>query len=151
MEVWLRVVMALLLVLAPSVLFVLLYRGLMRLQDQELISRLAEAGHLDPASIERIEGTSGGDRHRGSERDGRRAGGHVRNAGVNERRAAFLREHGGPESRSTAAHRVRDEHSVRTPTEVVGTRDREIVRCGNCGTENAAEFGLCWNCLEWLD
>lgn len=148
MDVWLRVLMALLLIVAPSVLFVLLYRGLMRLQDQELIARLAEAGHLDPASIEGLHDTTGDDREIDAERRGR-AGGPGRNATVDERRAAFLREHGGPESRSTAAHRTGQSSRDRFAGEVVGAR--QVVRCTTCGTENVAEFGLCWNCLEWLD
>ena len=149
MNLWLRVLMAVVLVVAPSVLFVLLYRGLMRLQDQELIARLAEAGHLDPASLDGIEGIADGDRSPEAEREQRRAGGLDRNVAVNERRAAYLREHGGPETRSTASHRTgrsRREHPAR---EVVGAR--EVLRCPECGAENAAEFGLCWDCLEWLD
>ena len=152
MDAWLRVSMAVLLVFAPSVLFILLYRGLMRLQDQELIARLTEAGHLDPASIETIEGTAGRDRERDCEPEGRRAGTPGRNAGVNGRRAAFLREHGGPESRSTTAGRARNERpagEVGPGGEIDGVQ--EVVRCESCGTENAAEFGLCWNCLEWVD
>lgn len=150
MDVWLRVAMGIVLILAPSVLFVLLYRGLLRLQDQELIARLAEAGHLDPSLVEPMDGTSGHDRPRGV-REGNRSGTLSRNVGVNERRAAFLRDHGGPQSRSTAAHSARGERQNPMVPEVVGARDREIVRCGHCGLENAAEFGLCWNCLEWLD
>lgn len=147
MDVWLRVLMAVVLILAPSALFVLLYRGLVRLQDQELIARLAEAGHLEPASLDGMKGTDG-DRGHESERK-RRAGGLGRNAAINERRAAYLREYGGPESRSTMAHRARENRRDRPAGEVVGAR--ETVRCPACGTENAVEFGLCWNCLEWLD
>ena len=92
MDVRLRVLLAVLLIIAPSVLFVLLYRGLLRLQDQELIARLAEAGHLDSDSLERVGTGSHGDRNPERERSGRRAGEPGRNAGVAERRAAFLRE-----------------------------------------------------------
>ena len=145
MDVWLRVLLAVLLIIAPSVLFVLLYRGLLRLQDQELIARLAEAGHPDSDSLERVGTGSHGDRNPERERSGRRAGEPGRNAGVTERRAAFLRERDGSDSCSTVGHH--------TPVEdlVSGNDDRELVRCENCGTENVAEFGLCWNCLEWLD
>ena len=145
MDVRLRVLLALLLIIAPSVLFVLLYRGLVRLQDQELIARLAEAGHLDPDSLERVGTGSHGDRNPERERSGRRAGEPGRNAGVAERRAAFLRERTDSDSRSTAAHRAPEENPIPEDD------DRELTRCGNCGTENVAEFGLCWNCLEWLD
>jgi hypothetical protein len=137
--------MAVVLILAPSVLFVLLYRGLMKLQDQELIARLAEAGHLDPASIERIEGTDGHEETREAEPERRRTGSVGRNAGASRRRAAFLRERGGTDSGSTTADRTRDEAVAE------GSDVQETVRCEHCGSENTAEFGLCWNCLEWLD
>lgn len=149
MDIWVRVLMALVLVFAPSILFVLLYRGLVRLQDQELIARLAEAGHLDPASVEAIQDSPRGGRETDDERGGR-LDALDRNA-VNERRAAFLREYGGPESRSTAAHRSASQRDRRDQPAHEAIGAREVVRCPECGTENAAEFGLCWNCLEWLD
>jgi hypothetical protein len=145
MDVRLRVLLAVLLILAPSVLFVLLYRGLLRLQDQELIARLAEAGHLDSDSLERVGTGSHGDRDVERKRSGRRTGEPGRNTGAIERRAAFFRERDDPGSRSVATDHAPREYSV--PED----GDRELARCGNCGTENAAEFGLCWNCLEWLD
>ncbi|PSQ26652.1 hypothetical protein BRD01_00500 [Halobacteriales archaeon QS_8_65_32] len=152
MEAWLRVAMAVVLVFAPSVLFVLLYRGLVRLQDQELIARLAEAGHLDAASVEGLDGTSDDDRDIGdSERERRQTGTSGRNATVDGRRAAFLRERGGPESRSTTAHRA-DSESPERGRPANGAPDaRDVAPCPECGSENAMEFGLCWNCLEWIE
>ncbi|PSP74177.1 hypothetical protein BRC86_06765 [Halobacteriales archaeon QS_3_64_16] len=144
MDVRLRVLLAVLLIIAPSVLFVLLYRGLLRLQDQELIARLAEAGNLDSDSLDRVGTGSRGDRDTDEKRGDRRAGEPGRNAGVTDRRAAFLRQRGDSDSRTTAAHHAPGEDPILED-------DRELTRCGNCGTENVAEFGLCWNCFEWLD
>jgi hypothetical protein len=49
MDVWMRVVAAAVLAVAPSILFVGLWRGLMRLRDDDLVERVSgEWGETEP-------------------------------------------------------------------------------------------------------
>jgi hypothetical protein len=132
MEAWLRLLVAVVLILIPSALFVGLRRGLARLRDDELVGRLVEAGHLDPSAVEGMG--SLGSEDRSAEGD-RRGATHDPNANVTARRGAFLSD--------------RDDHKEGTGSAEHTTRKRN--RCETCGALNPDAIERCWQCLEPIE